>query len=127
MIYCCGGYHKAFRTVFISPDFQYRDRKLEIAVCPVCKALVAVLTQFNIKEQKYEVFRPKRKKTAKFIQDLQQGKWKEMKVKYGTKERSGFIFGLNKELKNGLIYQYAVNFNGVKKLVKIVEKTSNYG
>ncbi len=123
MIYCCGGYHSPFRTVFISPDFRFRDRKLEIAICPVCKALVAVLTQFNIKKQKYEVFRPKRKKTAKFIQELQNGTWKEINVKYGTKERSGFVFGLNKECKNGSVLQYAVDFNGQKKLVKIVENS----
>lgn len=120
MIYCCGAYHTALKTVFLIPDFKYRDRKLEILVCPICGALVAVLTQFNIKTEKYETFRPNRKKTSKFIKDIESGKWQEIKVKYGTKERAGFIYGVNKELKNGKICQYAVDFNGVKKLVKVL-------
>ncbi len=126
MIYCCGGYHTPLRTVFLMPDLNYRDRKLEVLVCPVCGALVAELCQFNIKTLKYETFRPKRKKTAKFILDVEKGKWQEIKVKFGTKERAGFIYGVNKELKNGKIYQYAVNFNGDKKLVKICSG-KNYG
>ena len=121
MIYCCGGYFNPLKTVFLLPNSQYRDRKLEIAKCPVCGALSAVLTQFNIKTQQYETFRPKRKKTAKFINELEQGKWSEVKVKYGTKERAGFIYGINRQYKNGKIYQYAINFNGDKKLIKIIE------
>lgn len=120
MIYCCSGYHKPIRTVFLLPDFMYRDRKLEILLCPKCGALVAELTQFNINSQKYEVYRPKRKKTAKFLKEVENGKWQEIKVKYGTKERAGFVYGVNKEMKNGKICQYAVDFNGAKKLVKII-------
>lgn len=120
MIYCCGGYHTPLKTVFLAPDFKYRDRKLEVLVCPSCGALIAELTQYCIKTQKYEVFRPKRKKTSKFIREVENGKWQEIKIKYGTKERAGFVFGLNREFKNGKIYQYAVNFNGEKKLVKVI-------
>lgn len=82
--------------------------------------LIAELTQFNMKKQKYEVFRPKRKRTSEFIKQIENDKWREIRVRYGTKERAGFIFGLNRELKNGIIYQYAVNFNGEKKLVKVI-------
>jgi len=104
----------------LSPNFQYRDRKLEVLVCEICGALIAELTQFNVKTQKYETFRPKRKKTAKFIKDIEEGKWQEIKIKYGTKDRAGFVYGVNREYKSGKIYQYAVNFNGEKKLVKII-------
>lgn len=120
VIYCCGGYHTPLRTVFLLPDFQYRDRKLEVVVCPICGALVAELVQFNVKNQKYETYRPKRKKVSSFIRGIEDGKWTEIKVKYGTKERAGFVYGVNREYKNGKVYQYAVNFNGDKKLVKII-------
>ena len=120
VIYCCGGYHKPLRTVFLLPDFGYRDRKLEVVVCPICGALVAELVQFNVKTQKYETFRPKRKKVSAFIKKIENDKWQEIKVQYGTKERSGFVYGINREYKNGKIYQYAFNFNGERKLEKVI-------
>ena len=33
MIYCCGGYYNPSQTVFLLPDNNYRDRKLEIVIC----------------------------------------------------------------------------------------------
>lgn len=122
MIYCCGRYHQAMRTVFLFPDFIYKDRKLEIIECPVCGKLTVELTQFNIKEQKWDVIRPKKKNTAKFISELESKKWKDLKIKYGTKERSGFVYGVNKENKDGTIKQYAVDFNGTKRMVKVINK-----
>lgn len=120
MIYCCGVYHSPERAIFLLPNFEYTDRKLEILICPICGALVAELVQLNVKTQKYETIRPKRKKTYSFIKQIEAGKWEEIKVKYGTKERNGFVYGVNREYKNGKIYQYAVNFNGEKKLVKVI-------
>ena len=125
MIYCCGIYHNPLKTVFLSPTYEYKDRKLEVLVCPKCQTLIAVLIQLNIKTQKYEIFRPRRKKTAKFIQEIQKEKWQEIEVKYGTKERAGFIYGVNREYKNKEIRQYAVNFNGEKKLVKVIPQINN--
>ena len=120
MIYCCGIYHNPLRTVFLLPNGDFKDRKLEILICSKCGTLIAVLTQFNIKTQKYEIYRPSRKKTAKFIKEIQEQKWDEIKVKYGTRERAGFVYGVNREYKNKEIRQYAVNFNGEKKLVKVI-------
>lgn len=122
MIYCCGGYHNPFQTVSLESNYEFKDRKLEIAVCPSCGRLLACLVQFNIKLNKYELFRPKKKHTAKFLKALEAGKWKEVNLKYGTKEKASFVFGVNKEYKNGNIYQYAVNFNGERKLVKVIKR-----
>ena len=121
MIYCCGGYYDPFRTIMLASDFQYKDRKLEILLCPKCGNLVAVLTQFNIQTNKYETFRPKRKKTVDFLNKVKDGSWFELKVNYGTREKAGFVYGENRLHKDGTIYQYAVNFNGEKKLVKIID------
>ena len=121
MIYCCGVYHTPVRTVFIEPNFDYKDRKLEVLVCPVCGALKAVLTQFNTKTLQYEKYIPPRKKTSEFISKMQSENWFEVKIKCGTKGRAGFIFGINKEYKNGEIKQFASDFNGEKKLVKTIQ------
>ncbi len=120
VIYCCGGYHKPQQTVILFPENEYKERKLEILVCPVCGSIAAELTQYNTKSKKYETFRPKRKQTVKFIKKLQEGKWKEEKVSFGTKSNKGFVYGVNVESQNGKIYQYAVDFNGERKLVKVI-------
>ena len=125
MIYCCGGYHQATKIVELGSHYKYSERKLEILECPICKSLVAELTLFNIKRQCYEYFRPKRKKVSAFIQDVQSGKWDEIHLKYGTKERAGFVYGENREYKSGKICQYSVDFNGLKKLVKVIKKGEN--
>lgn len=120
MIYCCGGYHKPQRRIFPLPDYKYKNRELEILICPICGALSVVLTQFNKETHQYETFRPKRKKTAKFLKEMQMQKWEEQKVQYGTKSGAGFVYGVNVQAENGKIYQYAVDFNGSRKLVKII-------
>ena len=89
--------------------------------CPTCGAIVAVLTQYNVNTMQYETIRPKKKKTMKFLQDINDGKLNDVKVFYGSKVNSTYVFGVNKEAKDGKIYQYAVDFNGVKKLVKVIE------
>ena len=121
MIYCCGGYHTPDKTVSILPTFKHRERKLEILKCPSCGAIVAVLTQYNVNTKQYETIRPKKKKTLKFLQDIRNGKLDEVKISYGTKSGSAYIFGFNQEAKDGKIYQYAVDFNGQKKLIKVID------
>ena len=120
MIYCCGGYHEPQQTVILLPDGRYKDRKLELIVCPNCGNIAAVLTQFNIFEKKYETYRPQRKKTLRFIKKIQEQQWKVESVKNGTKSKAGFIYGVNIQAKNGKIYQFAVDFNGKRKLVKVI-------
>ncbi len=121
MLYCCGGYHKPDKIVALLPTFRHRERKLEVLTCPVCGGIVAELVQYNVRTKEYETFRPKKKKTLKFIEDVENGKFDEVKIKYGTTHGSAFVYGLNKEAKDGKIYQYSVDFNGQKKLVKIIE------
>ncbi len=122
-IYCCGALRKADILTFLVPNKQFRDRKLEILICPNCGALIAELTQFNIKQQQYETIRPKSKKTSKFLIQLEKEnpELKLLKVKYATKSNANWIYGVNKIKKNGKQYQFAVDFNGIRKLVKVIE------
>ena len=119
MIYCCGFYQNPVRTVFLLPNFKYKDRKLEIFVCGNCGKLAAELTQFNVITKKYETYKPSsRKRTEEFIRKIKNGKFDEINIRNGTKERAGFVYGVNTEYRNGKIRQYAVDFNKQRKLVK---------
>jgi hypothetical protein len=121
MIFCCGGFREPSRVIILSPDFKYKDRKLQIVICPNCGAIKVELVQFNIQTQAYETIHPKRKKVAKFLKMFEKASFEEEKIEYGTKERSGFVYGINKELKNGSIHQYSTDFNGKKELIKVIK------
>ena len=125
MIMCCRQKHKSFVRIVLCDEKLYKDRILEVVICPICGALIAELTQTNTKTGKKEIIRPKRKQTASFIQKMQMQKWKHTEIKTGTKGNQGFVYGENREHKNGKIYQYSVDFNGEKKLVKIVKPLNN--
>ena len=122
MIYCCGAYHTPNRVIIPADTFNYTNRKLEILICPNCNSLVAELTQFSLLKQEFERIRPKRKKTFQFINSIENGEWSEEEfIKYGTKSNAAFIYGVNEEDRKGNIKQFAVDFNGVKKLVKVIQ------
>ena len=126
MIYCCGVYHSPNRVIIPADTNSYSDRKLEILICPKCNSLIAELTQYSLSKQVYEKIRPKRKKTFAFINSIENGEWSEEKtIKYGTKSNASFVYGVNEEDCNGNIIQYAVDFNGVKKLVRIIPRSKN--
>ena len=122
MILCCRQKNLPLVTAYLNPEKQYRDRKLEVAICKVCGVLLAELTQFNINKCIYEVFRPKRKDTASFIKRMQNLEYKIIEHPNISKSNMSYIYGVNREYKNGKIYQYAVDFNGQKNLVKIIDK-----
>lgn len=121
VIYCCSIYIEPFRTVYLPSVGLFKNRRLQICVCPVCGALIAELTQFNCETESYETIRPKRKKVAKFLKQMEVQKWFELDCKYATKQNAGFVYGINKQMKNGDIYQFSVDFNGKKDLVKIIK------
>ena len=110
--------------LFLKPNNFKRDRKLQILICPNCGALVVELKQFNIPRKKYETIRPKAKKASKFLLNLMQTN-SELKMpilKTGTSTAMNWIYGLNIETKKEF-KQYAVDFNGVKKITKIIPKS----
>lgn len=127
MIYCCAIYHSVENPIFLKPNEFFRDRKLEVITCPKCGALIAELTQFNIQKQEYERIRPKPKKTAKFLMQLEAAN--EIihmpEIKYGTKSNMNWVYGMNTLTKDGEVRQYAKDFNGVKKLVKVIAGDKN--
>ncbi|MBQ3641198.1 hypothetical protein II906_04640 [bacterium] len=126
MIYCCGALHEPVQTVFLYPTLFYKKRKLELTICPNCGNIVAEIVQYNSRTKKWVKFRPKAKKVKKLIQDLQNDFWQAEETKSANKFNASFSFGLNRQYKNGKIYQFAVDFNGKKELVKIIDAKENY-
>ena len=121
MVMCCRQNHLPFVTVYIKPERHFTDRKLETARCPICGALIAELRQFNINKNCYEIVRPKRGHAAAFIRKMSQKEWRPLEIKTFSKGNAGYVYGENREYKSGRICQYAVDFNGEKRLVKIID------
>lgn len=120
MIYCCGKFQKPVKSVCLLSDFNYTNRRLDIIVCDVCGKITAELSQYNVKTKKFKIRKLQKRQLNRFLINLKNGSWQEVKLNYGTKSASGFNFGVNKQDKKGNIYQYSVDFNGVKKLIKII-------
>ncbi len=124
MILCCGRELKPERIIRLLPDFKYRERLLELISCPNCGKIIGELTQYNVITGKYERKRLSKRVLARYAQRLDSGSWEEVKILHGTKGGAGFVYGINRIDKEGNIYQYAVDFNGVKVLVKKTDKSN---
>lgn len=120
LIYCCGMLHKPDRVIRLMPDFKYSNRVLEIFICEVCGKITAELTQLNIKHNKIKKKRLEKRQLAKFVSLFNDGSFEEKSAEYATKSRAGFAYGVNRQEKDGKIYQYSVDFNGTKTLVKVL-------
>ncbi len=122
MILCCGSEQKPDFTVRLLSDFKYRERVLEVIICKKCGGIIGELKQYNVRTKKYEIQRLKKRKLAKYVQRLETGRWQEKEIPKGTKGGAGFVYGVNIIDKDGNIYQYSVDFNGVKTHIKTIKK-----
>ena len=125
MILCCGREQKPERIIRLLPDFKYRERLLELVFCSHCGKIIGELTQYNVITEKYEKKRLSKRVLARYAQRLDSGCWEEVKILHGTKGGAGFVYGINKIDKDGNVYQYAVDFNGVKVLIKKINNFKN--
>ena len=125
---CNCGYtvnEKFTRVYFLAESKKFKNRKLKVGYCPVCRTSIAILTE-------------KRKADNEVFSDFYKGERaltiikKEKKnvlfIIYGQaqKIKDDWTFGINKEIKNRKgeimeIRQYASNFNGQKELIKTIQ------
>ncbi len=115
---CCSVEQKPVKTVLLMPDFKYRERCLQVFECAVCGKISAELVQYCIRTKRYKKVKLSKRRLAKFLARCEDGSWREVEVNTGTKQRAGFVYGVNRIDKTGNIYQYSVDFNGTKTLVK---------
>ena len=103
-------------------DYKFTNRRLDIIVCNVCGKITAELSQYNVRTKKFKTKKLQKRQLSRYLINLKNGAWQEVKLNTGVKSASGFNFGVNKQDKKGNIYQYAVDFNGMKKLVKVINQ-----
>lgn len=103
-----------------------RDQKLEIAYDTSIGLRVCEFSFYNALENQRQIKRPKGKNREDYIQRLEKfitkaknGEFSVIKPikKTGTKSNMNFVYGENIEKKDR-ISQFAVDFNGTRRLVK---------
>ena len=125
---CNCGYtvnEKFTKVYFLVDSKKFKNRKLKVGYCPVCRTSIAILTE-------------KRKADNEVFSDFYKGERaltiikKEKKnvlfIIYGQaqKIKDDWTFGINKEIKNRKgeiieIRQYTSNFHGQKELIKTIQ------
>ena len=119
MLYCCGQYVKVKKTVYPCDTERLKEQKLEVGFCTTHGGLICELTYYDKKEAAWKRIRPKRKNIRDFIKRVENGEFtldKPIKT-VGNKSNMNFVYGENIEKKDR-ISQFAVDFNGTRRLVK---------
>ena len=120
MRHCCQ--FKADDIYYLKDNDISTTRILAIGFCPICKKPVAELTEYTFAGGINKV-------SAAGIQAQHLVMNYNSEILYSMKEMNyrkfkykpfGWKFGVNKEYKNGKVYQYACDFYGNKELIKTI-------
>ncbi len=118
----CHGLFRAEEIWFLEDTDKFKNRRLEIGVCPFCGNKILGLFQRDKKTDKLVYIRTRDKKAKRLYEELKsQIDYKRSDIPKGTKSNMGFVFGKNEVHNvNGekIIFQKAVDFNGTEKIVK---------
>ena len=111
---------KADEIYRLAENELYTSRFLSIGFCPKCKKPVAEILEFRFDgEVNKEIFSGINANTImlchaeEILCSLTHPNYKKTKSK-----PYGWVYGINKQLKNGKIKQYAADFYGNKELIK---------
>ena len=118
MRHCCQ--FKADDIYCLAETELYTLRYLSIGFCPICKKPVAELVQTRFDGQiEKEVISGVGANTMMLCHAEEIVR--SIKENYFIRKKSkpyGWVYGINKQLKNGKIKQYAADFYGNKELIK---------
>ena len=117
MRHCCK--FQAMDIWFLYDTPQFTQRKLEFGICPKCGMPLAILLQFDLIKGGFFYIKKYGMAAQKFVNSFQKQKWVsatmvDKKLKPVTYK---WVYGVNKELKNG-VNQYAKDFYGSSVLIK---------
>lgn len=118
----CHGLFRAQEVWFLDDNEKYKNRRLEIGVCPFCDNKIYGLFEKEKTSEKSVFVRARDKKGKRLYDSLKsQINYKKSDIMKGTKANMAYVFGINEEhIINGkkIILQKAVDFNGTQKVVK---------
>lgn len=125
-VYSNGRYLSPYQVIYLDDTPFMQDQKLEIAYDTSIGLKVCELSFYNVKENERQIKRPKGKNREDYIQRLEKFITKAKNGEFtldkpiktvGNKSNMNFVYGENIERKDR-ISQFAVDFNGTRRLVK---------
>lgn len=121
----CHGLFRADEVWFLFENEKYKNRRLEIGICPYCENKIYGLFEKDKETNKLVFVRARDKKGKRLYESLKsQIDYKKSDIPKGTKANMAYVFGVNEEHKiNGktVIFQKSVDFNGTQKVVKRIK------
>lgn len=122
----CHGMFRADDVWFLYDNEKFKNRRFEIGICPYCDNKIYGLFEKEKSTNKLFSIRLRDKKGKRLYESLKsQIDYKKSDIAKGTKANMAYIYGVNEEyIINGrkVILQKAVDFNGVQKVVKRINK-----
>ena len=118
----CHGLFRADEVWFLYDNEKFKQRRLEIGICPYCDNKIYGLFEKEKTTNKLFFVRLRDKKGKRLYESLKsQIDYKKSDIAKGIKANMAYVFGVNEEhLFNGekVILQKAVDFNGTQRVVK---------
>lgn len=114
---CCSKPAQILRTVNLYDTSDRINQVLRVGRCKNsdCGCIVAELVWWDVKKNKAESYKPKKKNVAGFVRDCETNRYIDniVEAKFGTHSNMNWVHGIT--TKKGV---YAVDFNGTKTLIK---------
>ena len=118
----CHGLFRADEVWFLYDNEKFKQRRLEIGICPYCDNKIYGLFEKEKTTNKLFFVRLRDKKGKRLYDSLKsQIDYKKSDIAKGIKANMAYVFGVNEEHSfNGekVILQKAVDFNGTQRVVK---------
>ena len=118
----CHGLFRAQEIWFLFDNAKFKNRRLEMGVCPFCDNKIFCLFETE-KETGFIRFERARDKKAKRMYEKYKSEidYKRSDILKGSKSNMAYVYGKNElHTINGkhVIFQKSVDFNGTEKVVK---------
>ncbi len=118
----CHGLFSPYEVWFLEDNEIFKNRRLEIGICPFCGNKILGLFEKNKVSNKIVYSRFRDRKAKRVYQDLKpQIDYKKSDILKGSKSNMGFVYGKNEVLNaegKTVIIQKSVDFNGTETIVK---------
>lgn len=118
MFHCVSFRHN--KVFFLFDNLNFRHRFIKLGYCPKCKKTVIELHEERKADGKKFVEVKAGIEAINFLSKVATNVNYTDEIKRSNNLPIGWKYGINKELKDGTIRQYASDFNDTKELIKII-------